>query len=251
MDMRTVVEAGGHGLDSLIDNVAKLRASLPEEARALADSAVGTEVAGMLSTASERAETARLRAADAAEVAMAKAAEAADSARAKAAEVRDLAEARAEQAAEAAGESRRSRIPLVLTAVALTGAAAAAGVLVWRKRQAAAPESEADLEWHPGTEVSHVDSVADDESPEAMDPHFAEEVDEVAEDLAEEIVEAVGGEEHVAEPQVPAEPFEPGAADEQSPDVVDETFAAEVDAVAEELAEDIVQAIEGDEGATK
>ena len=45
MDMKAVVEAGGHGIDTMIDNVAKLRASLPEEARALADSAVGAEVA--------------------------------------------------------------------------------------------------------------------------------------------------------------------------------------------------------------
>lgn len=256
MDMKAVVEAGGHGIDSVIDNVAKLRSALPEEARALADSAVGAEVASMLNAASERADTARQRAAEAAEVARTKAAEAAEAARQRAAEIREVAEERAEQAAQAAQEdSPRSRLPLVLTALALTGAAAAAGVLVWRRRQAAAAQGGAEQAWHPSDQVSHVPSVADDQSPEAMDPELAEEIDEVADELADDIVEAIGedlgAEEHVEQAQAPDEPFVPGVADEQSPDVIDEGFAAEVDAVADEIAEEIVEAIEGDEAPRK
>lgn len=237
MDVKAVVEAGGHGLDSVIDNVARLRSVLPEEARQLADSAMGTDVASMLAAAGERADAAKARAAEAAEAARAKAAEAAEVARAKAAE---LAEASAE-----APRSRRSRLPFVLGAVAVTGAAAAAAVLVWRRRQAAAVQDlSGDTGWEMPTEVVHTPSVADDQSPEAMDPHFAEEVDEVADEIAEDFIEAVEGEADVAEAQQPAEPFVPGVADEQSPDVVDETFAAEVDAVADEIAEDFVESVE-------
>jgi len=254
MDMKAVVEAGGHGLDAVIDNVAKLRSALPGEARALADSAVGTEVASMLSAASERAEVARIAALEAASSAKDGAAGATDAALAKVAEAAESLKARAEEVAEAveADSSRRSRIPRVLAAVAVTGAAAAAGVLVWRRRQAAAasgaeqePESGASF----GGEVAHTPSVADDESPEVMDPHFAEEVDEAAEELAEEFVEAVEiGEQHVAEPQQPEVPHTPSVADDESPEVMDPHFAEEVDAAADALAEEFVEAVENDEG---
>lgn len=236
MDVKAVVEAGGHGLDSVIDGVARLRSVLPEEARQLADSAVGTDVSAMLAAAGERADVAKVRAAETAEAARAKAVEAAHAARAKAAE---LAEASPD-----AARDRRSRLPFVLGAVAVTGAAAAAAVLVWRRRQAAAVEDlSGDTGWQQ-PEVVHTPSVADDQSPEAMDPHFAEEVDEVADEIAEDFIEAVEGEADVARAQQPAEPFVPGVADEQSPDVVDETFATEVDAVADEIAEDFVERIE-------
>ena len=240
MDVKTVVEAGGHGLDAVIDNVAKLRAVLPEEARELADSAVGTEVAAMLTAAGERAEVAKARASEAAEAAKARAAEAAEAARARTAEL-------AESSAEAAGEAR-SRLPMLLGAVAVTGAAAAAAVLVWRRRQAAAArELSGEVVWESFSEVTHTDSVADDQSPEAADPHLAEEIDEIADEIAEEFVEAltvVEAKLDVAEAQVPAEPFVPGAADEQSPDSIDESFAAALDAAADELAQGIVDSIE-------
>ncbi|MCU0284512.1 MAG: hypothetical protein MUD13_11565 [Candidatus Nanopelagicales bacterium] len=42
--------------------------------------------------------------------------------------------------------------------------------------------------------------------------------------------------------------FQPGMADTQSPDVVDEQFAREVDAEADQLAEEIVTAVEGPHG---
>lgn len=42
----------------------------------------------------------------------------------------------------------------------------------------------------------------------------------------------------------PPAPFVPGVADEQSPDVVDEQFAAEVDAEADQFAEEFVEAVE-------
>jgi len=226
MDVKAVVEAGGQGLDTVIDNVAKLRSALPGEARQLADSAVGTDVAAMLAAAGERADAAKARAAEAAEAAKAKAVE--------------MVEASAD-----ASTSSRSRLPFVIGAVAVTGAAAAAAVIVWRRRQAAAVEDlGGETGWHAPTEVVHTPSVADDQSPEVMDPHFAEEVDEVADEIAEEFIEAVDGEGHVAEAQQPAEPFVPGVADEQSPDVVDEAFAAEVDAVADEIAEEFVESVE-------
>jgi hypothetical protein len=45
-----------------------------------------------------------------------------------------------------------------------------------------------------------------------------------------------------------AEPFEPGMADTQSPDVVDEQFGKEVDAAADELAKEIVEGVEEPKG---
>jgi hypothetical protein len=251
MDVKAVVEAGGHGLDTVIDNVAKLRSVLPEEARQIADSAVGTDVAAMLTAAGERAEVAKAKAAEAAEAAKAKAAEAAEAAMERAAEVAEAARERsselAEASAEAAGEGR-SRLPVVLGAVAVTGAAAAAAVLVWRRRQAAAArELSGEVVWESFSEVTHTDSVADDQSPETADPHLAEEIDEIADEIAEEFVEAltvVEAELDVAEAQSPAEPFVAGVADEQGPESADPSFADEVDAAADALAQGIVDAIE-------
>jgi hypothetical protein len=57
----------------------------------------------------------------------------------------------------------------------------------------------------------------------------------------------------VEQPEAPAapadeEPFEAGVAADQSPDTIDESFAAEVDAAADQLAEEIVDAVEEPKG---
>ena len=95
--------------------------------------------------------------------------------------------------------------------------------------------------------------VADEQSPDVVDEDFAHEVDEAADEIAAEVVDAieVPGEAahgHVDDAPEPAEPFVPGVADEQSPDVVDEQFAREVDEAADEIASAVVDAVEAPEG---
>ncbi len=82
---------------------------------------------------------------------------------------------------------------------------------------------------------------------------FAHEVDEVADEIAAEVVDAIevpadAAHRHVEDAPEPAAPFVPGVADEQSPDVVDETFAHEIDEVADEIAAEVVEGIETPEG---
>ena len=134
---------------------------------------------------------------------------------------------------------------MVLGAVAVTGASAAAAVLVWRRRQAAAAaELSGEPTWAAGADVTHIDSVADDQGPEAMDPHLAEEIDEVADELAEDFIEAIEVEGEVAEAPKPSEPFVPGVAADQSPDTVDPGLAAGLDQVADEVSSTFIDAIE-------
>ncbi len=131
--------------------------------------------------------------------------------------------------------------------------AAGGAYLVWKRRQAAA---EAHLtgedEWGtapaaPATASEFMPGVADEQSPDVVDENFAHEVDEAADEFAAEVVDAIevpadAAHRHVEDAPEPSEPFVPGVADEQSPDVVDEDFAAEVDSVADEIATSVVDA---------
>ena len=134
-------------------------------------------------------------------------------------------------------------------AVVGIGAAAGAGYALYTRRRAAErrrAQEQGDSFAAPAP--AFVPGMADTQSPDVVDEHFAEEVDAVAEELAEDLVEAVEGPlDHGDEP-APAEHFEPGMADTESPDVEDEEFARQVDAVADEFAKDIVEAVEEPKG---
>ena len=139
-----------------------------------------------------------------------------------------------------------------LMMVAVVGAAVGAGYFVWKRRKAAAnaelsgeslfaaPQPRSwDAAFEPGT--------ADVDSPDVVDDQFAKDIDAVADELAENIVESIEVPEHVAdeaEAAAQSGEFQAGVADADSPDVVDEQFAKDIDAVADELAEDIVQRVE-------
>jgi hypothetical protein len=134
-----------------------------------------------------------------------KAAHAAEDASIRATEAVAVAREQSEQAvvsAEQAAASlrRSSRKPLMVGAALLL--AAGGGYLVWKRRQAAA-EAHLSGEGEWGTAPTAAATVV---------------------------------------------PFEPGVADEQSPDVVDEELAAEIDQVADEIAAEVVEAIETPEG---
>ncbi len=93
--------------------------------------------------------------------------------------------------------------------------------------------------------------MADTQSPDVVDEVFAHEVDEAADTLAAEVVDGIDVAADAADLEdapKPAEPFVPGVADEQSPDVVDDDFAAQVDSVADEIAGSVVDAIETPQG---
>ncbi len=96
-----------------------------------------------------------------------------------------------------------------------------------------------------------VPGMADTQSPDVVDEEFAHEVDEAADELAAEVVEGIEVDADATDLEdapKPAEPFVPGVADEQSPDVVDGDFAAQVDSVADQIAGSVVDAIETPEG---
>jgi hypothetical protein len=155
------------------------------------------------------------------------------------------------------------RILRAAVGVLVVAAAAGGGYAVWSKRRAAARAHQSGEEqWtggHPaGAEVfDHAGAagaaafqpgMADTQSPDVIDEQFAREVDAEADQLAEEIVEAVEQPEHADAAPAEAEPFEAGVAADQSPDTIDPAFASEVDAAADQLAGDIVDAVEEPKG---
>ncbi|HYN56826.1 MAG TPA: hypothetical protein VES03_06480 [Motilibacterales bacterium] len=163
----------------------------------------------------------------------------------------------------AASWRRSSRKPLIIGAAAL--AAAGAGLYLWKRRQAAAAAHlSGETEWAtdsgarpssaaPAAASTFQPGVADEQSPDVVDEEFAHEVDEAADELAEEIVDAIevpadAAHRHVEEAPEPAAPFVAGVADEQSPDAADAGFAAEVDSAADQIATSVVDAIEPPEG---
>ena len=134
-----------------------------------------------------------------------------------------------------------------LMVVALVGAAAGAGYMVWKRRKAAAnAELSGESPFAAPFPAPFERGTADLDSPDVVDPEFAKEVDEAADELAEEFVEAVEGSEEALDDVLAEEggEFQKGIADLDSPDVVDEQFAKEVDEAADALAEDFVESVE-------
>ena len=276
MDLKQMSEVG---LSAVAEGIAKVREAIPEDALAKAeetlakaedalskDSPLGKQVLGIVSAATAHSETARERAAEAATVAKQRAAEAAAVAREKSAEAAAVAKERSAEAAAAAreksaelataaretdAESTRSRRTFwkVAAGTVVTAAAVGTGYALWRRRTNAATPVEP--EPAPAEETEIGPGLAEVESPESEDPELAEEIDEVADELATEMVEAVEGE-HAAETEPPApaeesdraEELAPGLADVESPDAEDPSFAEQVDAAADEIAEDIIEAVE-------
>ena len=189
-----------------------------------------------------------------------KAAHAAEGASIRATEAVAVAKEQSEQAvisAEQAAASlrRSSKKPLIIGVAVL--AAAGGAYFVWKKRQASAESHlSGEDQWGappatPPTVSEFVPGMADTQSPDVVDEEFAHEVDEAADALAAEVVEGIEAEADTADLEdapKPAEPFVPGVADEQSPDVVNDDFAAQVDSVADEIATSVVDAIETPEG---
>jgi hypothetical protein len=209
------------------------------------------DLKAVIEAGSESATSLIERAAHAAEDASIRATEAVAVAR----EQSEQAVVSAEQAA--ASLRRSSKKPLLIGAAVLV--AAGGGYLVWRRRQAAAAAHlTGEDEWGappaaPATVSEFVPGMADVQSPDVVDEGFAHEVDEAADELAAEVVDAIevpgdAAHEHVHDAPEPAEPFVPGVADEQSPDVVDDDFAAQVDSAADDIAGAVVDAIETPEG---
>jgi len=189
-----------------------------------------------------------------------KAAHAAEDASIRATEAVAVAREQSEQAVlsaeqAAASQRRSSKKPLIIGVAVL--AAAGGAYFVWKKRQASAQSHlTGEDQWgappaSPPTAPEFVPGMADTQSPDVVDEEFAHEVDEAADTLAAEVVEGIESAADAADLEdapKPAEPFVPGVADEQSPDVVDDDFAAQVDSVADEIAGSVVDAIETPEG---
>ena len=231
MELKDVVGVGQAGLTAVLDEVSKLRDSHADDA-----SVQEREI-----EAAQRDESSD---------------EAGSDSESKGIEVKELMASVATLAAPAMaravpGAVRKSGKGLMM--VALVGAAAGAGYLIWKRRKAAvnaelsgeslfvAPESRSwDAAFQPGA--------ADVDSPDVVDEQFARDIDAVAAELAEDIVESIEVPDSLADEAeavaVESGEFQAGVADVDSPDVVDEQFAKEVDAVADELAEDIVQGVE-------
>jgi hypothetical protein len=242
-DLRNTVRAASEaGLVAVTEGLTTFREALPEQTRAHAEAALGgtspvrRAAVTLAAVAAEKAEVVGRRAADRMEAARA--------------DVTNREAARAvvakEVVVEESKKSRGSVLKMGLAVVAI-GVAAGAGYAVYAKRRATAREHlSGEGEWGSAAASagSFVPGMADTQSPDAVDETFAHDVDEAADALADEIVEAVEGPiEHEAA-ATPDEHFEPGMADTESPDVEDEEFAKQVDAVADEFAKDIVDAVE-------
>jgi hypothetical protein len=260
MGPTSMVHAGEAGLTTVVEGMAKVRGALPESIREAADrklgadSTIGKGVLAMVDTVAEESAKARaVKAAAAAELASAKAVAA------------EVAEEKAQALAGVAGSaatSSRGNARRILLGGMVIGAVAGGAYFVWRRRQAPVEAQAAgEDQWSTAaaaqaTASESVPGVADEQSPDVVDEEFAHQVDEAADEFAAEIVDAIevpadGGHADVEEAPEPAEPFVPGVADEQSPDVVDEGFAAEVDSVADQIAASVVDAIEAPEGKDK
>ena len=258
-DIRSTVRAASEaGLVAVGEGVATFREALPEQTRIRAEEALGgsspmrRSMVALVETAAERAEQAARRASERLEEARAEAADPVASGTGVPADVpshaidRTASAVIAKEAAVQGSQSRGTFWKMALAVVAVS-AAAGAGYAVYAKRRAAAREHLAgEGEWgtQPAGAAGFVPGMADTQSPDVVDEDFGKEVDAVAEELAEEFVEAVEGPPEEESEATPAEHFEPGMADTQSPDVVDDQFAKEVDAAADEIAQDIVDAIE-------
>lgn len=251
MGPSSMVHAGEAGLTSVVEGMAKVRGALPDSIRDAADrklgadSALGKGVLAMVDTVAEESAKAKVAKATLAEEAKAAGAAAAVVAEEKALALVDAADS-------AARESRGRGGKVLLGGLALAAAAGGA-YFVWKRRQASAQAHlSGEGEWGapPNAQApvsEFVPGMADVQSPDVVDEVFAHEVDEAADDLAAEVVAAIEVPAHGADLEdapTPAEPFVPGVADEQSPDVVDDDFAAQVDSAADDIAGAVVDSIE-------
>jgi hypothetical protein len=222
VDLKSVGEAG---LSAVVEGIAKVKEAIPEEAMAKAEEAkespLAKQVMGLVTAAAAQSEVARERASEAAVVARERASGAAVVARERAAEAAEVASRRAAEAAAVAREK---------AADAATAA---------RERAADAAREGSAL----------VDSAKEADVASA---HSRGMWGKVA--LGTVVVGAAAGAGYAfirrrgAAAQAPDEaegPFEPGVADEQSPDAEDEDLAREIDEAADDLAEEIVEAVEG------
>ena len=219
MEFKDVVGVGQAGLSAVIEEVAKVRNVDADELAERADGALSGP-----------------------EHAVAEAGHAVvDAGHAAAGHVKDLATAALSLAAPAVVSHRKGRKALVT--VAVIGAAAGAGYLMWKRRSRSIEAELSGESQFAAPVVPFQPGTADVDSPDVVDEQFAREIDEVAHELAEEIVESIEVPSEAAEAVETGE-FQPGMADLDSPDVRDEQFAREVDQAADEIAEDIVEAIE-------
>ena len=258
MGPTSMVHAGEAGLTSVVEGMAKVREALPDSIREAADrrlgadSTLGKGVLAMVDTVAEESAKAK-----ATKAALAVEAASARTAAAAAAEEKALALV---GSAEAAAKESRGRGGKILLGGLALGAAAGGAYFVWKRRQAAArgaPDRRGRVGHDPcragrrcpsscpawptsraRTSSMRTSPTRSTRRPTSSPPSVVEAI-EVPADAAHR---------HVEDAPEPAEPFMPGVADEQSPDVVDENFAAEVDSVADEIATAVVDAIETPEG---
>ena len=232
MSTTSIVKAGEAGLASVVEGVARVHDALPEHIREVADRKLGAEttmgkgVKAMVDTVVEESAKARVaRSAAAAEIAAVRAMDAAELEE----KVLSLTDGAQEQAEKTRGPARR-----ILVGGVLIGAAAGGAYFVWRRRKAAA------VEHLSGEEQWGATPAAEGSRSGAVDDTMAREIDEVADEMATSVVDAidVDGDDvsgHVA--QAP----EPAAA------VLPETDAAkgtgEPDDAAQAIADDAAEAV--------
>ena len=222
MTPSTIVHAGEAGVASVVEGVAKVRDSLPENIKEAADRKLGGEttlgkgVLAMVDTVAE--ESAKARAAVAEEAAKAAAAKAvveAEVATALEAVSSEENVAALGEAAQSASEKSRSPIRKILLGGVVIGATAGGAYFVWKRRKQAANDSLAGAdEWAPPTVPA-------------------------AEAAAEEAIEKAASAEAAAEEAVE----EAAAAEAEG----DKSFSAQIDDAANELAETVVDSIETDD----
>ncbi len=219
MTPSTIVHAGEVGVASVVEGVAKVRDSLPENIKEVADRKLGGEttlgkgVLAMVDTVAE--ESAKARAAVAEEAAKAAAAKAVVEAEVAAALETVSSEeniAALGEAAQSASEGSRSPIRKFLLGGVVIGATAGGAYFVWKRRKRAADDSLLGVdEWAPPTGAA-------------------------AERAAEQVVEEAAADEAVVEIVEAAEAAES-----------EKSFSAQIDDVANDLAETVVDSIETDD----
>lgn len=234
MTPSTIVHAGEVGVASVVEGVAKVRDSLPENIKEAADRKLGGEttlgkgVLAMVDTVAE--ESAKARAAVAEEAAKAAAKKAvveADVATALETVASEESVAALGDAAASASEKSRSPIRKILLGGVVIGATAGGAYFVWKRRKQAANDS-----------LSGVDEWAPPTMPAA---------EAAAEEAVEEAVSAEAAAEEAIEKAASAEAAAEEAIDEAAAAEGDKSFSAQIDDAANDLAETVVDSIETDD----
>lgn len=234
MTPSSIVHAGEMGVTSVVEGVARVRDSLPENIKEAADRKLGGETTlgkGMLAMVDTVAEeSAKARAVVAEEAAKAAAATAVVEAEVVAALETVASEEKVValgEAAQSAAEGSRSPIRKILLGGVVIGATAGGAYFVWKRRKQAANDSLSGVdEWAPPTETAG-EAAAEEAIEEAAS----------AEAAAEEAIEKAASAEAAAE-----EAVEEAAAEE-----ADKSFSAQIDDAADEMAETVIDSIETDD----